>query len=91
MEKVIRPSEKGAIVIEFLQGAEGALTGAEIAEATGLNPQGIHGVLNGLVKNGFVEKGDKVTLTVQNKQGLNEERAYVTYLLTEAGAEYIVE
>ena len=90
MDKVIL-TEKSAIVLEFLQGQEGALTGAAIADATGLNPQGIHGVLNGLVKHNFVEKGEAITMVVVNKAGLKEQRQYVTYRVTALGAEYVAE
>lgn len=87
----IELTDKAAIVLEFLQGQEEALTGAQIAEATELNPQGIHGVLNSLVKKGLVEKGDSVTMEVVNKKGLAEQRAYVTYMVTPAGSEFTAE
>jgi predicted transcriptional regulator len=90
MEK-IELTEKAGIVLEYLQTQEGPLTGAVIAEATNLNPRGIHGVLNSLVKKELVEKGDKVTMEVVNKDGLKEQRSYTTYLLTPAGAEFSAE
>jgi DNA-binding MarR family transcriptional regulator len=80
----------GALALSFLQQNEGAFTGAQIAEATGLNKQGVHGVLNGLVKKGLVIKGDAVVMPVVNREGLTEERSYVTYVLTDLGAEFIV-
>lgn len=89
--KKIELTEKAALALEFLQGAEGNLTGAQIAEATGLNPRGVHGVLNSLVKHGLIDKGDKVAMSVVNKDGLTEERLYVTYFVTEAGASFIAE
>ena len=89
--KEIKLTEKAGIVLEFLQGNNEPLTGAAIAEATGLNPQGIHGVINSLVKNKLVAKGDKVTMAVTNKAGLTEERAYVTYAVTPAGADFAIE
>ena len=84
-------TEKSAIVLEFLQNQEAPLTGAQIAEATGLNPQGIHGVLNSLVKKLLVTKDDAVTMEVVNKQGLKEQRSYVTYIVTQAGSEFSAE
>lgn len=90
MAEQITLTEKSAVALEFLQGQPEALTGAAIAEATGLNPRGIHGVLNSLVKKELVEKGDSVTQAVVNKAGLTEERAYVTYRVTPAGADFVV-
>ena len=87
----IQLTEKAAIVLEFLQGQEAPLTGAQIAEATGLNPQGIHGVLNSLVKKLLVAKDEPVTMEVVNKQGLKEQRSYVTYIVTPAGSEFSAE
>ena len=90
MEQIVL-TEKAAIVLEFLQGQEAPLTGAQIAEATGLNPQGIHGVLNSLVKKELVGKDEPVTMEVVNKQGLKEQRSYVTYIVTAAGSEFSAE
>lgn len=90
MEQIVL-TEKAAIALEFLQNQEDLVTGAQIAEATGLNPQGIHGVLNSLVKKGLIAKGEAVTMSVVNKAGLTEERAYVTYQVTPAGAEFVAE
>lgn len=90
MDKIIL-TEKAAIALSFLQGADGALPGADIAEATGLNPQGIHGVLNSLVRRGLVAKGDKVVRPFTNKAGLTEDKEYVTYYVTEAGADFVAE
>ena len=87
----IQLTEKAAIVLEFLQRQEAPLTGAQIAQATGLNPQGIHGVLNSLVKKELVGKDEPVTMEVVNKQGLKEQRAYVTYVVTAAGSEFTAE
>lgn len=81
-------TEKASAVLSYLRGIDGALTGADIAAATDINPQGIHGVLNGLVKRGLVAKGDKVVLSVVNKDGLTEQREYVTYFVTEAGHDF---
>ena len=81
-------TEKAALVLSFLRGIDGAMTGADIAAETGINPQGIHGVLNALVKRGLVAKGDSVVLERTNKAGLVEQRPYVTYFVTEAGHAY---
>lgn len=90
MEQIVL-TEKAGIALEYLQSQSEPVTGANIAEATGLNPQGIHGVLNSLFKKGLVSKGDPVTMSVVNKAGLTEERPYVTYLVTSAGAEFVAE
>lgn len=88
MAEAIVLTEKTALALEFLQGQSGAVTGASVADGTGLNPQGIHGVLNSLVKKGLIAKGDPVTMSVVNKDGVTEDRPYVTYLVTPAGAEF---
>lgn len=90
MEQIVL-TEKAGIALAFLQGQDEPVTGAQIADATGLNPQGIHGVLNSLVKKALVAKGDAVTMSVTNKAGLVEERAYVTYFVTPAGADFVAE
>jgi len=84
-------TEKSGIALEYLQSQSEPLTGAQIAEATGLNAKGVHGVLNSLVKKELIEKGDKVTMTVLNSKGLEEQRSYVTYSVTPKGAELVVE
>lgn len=78
-------TEKAVVALDYLRAQDGAMTGADIAAATGLNPQGIHGVLQSLVKRGFVAKGDSAVLEVINKDGLVEQRSYVTYFVTDAG------
>lgn len=90
MEK-IELTAKAAVVLEFLQGQSEAMTGADIAAATDLNPRGIHGVLNSLVKKELVEKPAKVTMEVINKDGLKEERSYTTYQVTALGSEFVAE
>ena len=47
-------SEKAQAVLTFLQGAEGDITNADIAAATGLETRSVVGVLNGLQKKGYV-------------------------------------
>jgi len=91
MADTITLTEKSALALEFLQGQSEPITGAAVAEGTGLNPQGVHGVLNSLVKKGLVAKGDPVTMSVINKEGASEERPYVTYLVTPAGADFRAE
>lgn len=90
MEK-IQLTEKAGIALEFLQKQSGPVTGAQVAEATGLNPQGVHGVLNSLFKKELITKGENVTMSVVNREGNTEERSYVTYLVTAAGADFVIE
>jgi DNA-binding MarR family transcriptional regulator len=85
----IQLTPNGALALQFLQGQDGPVTGSDIAAATGLNPQGIHGVLNGLVKKGLVAKADSVTRPFTNKAGLTEEKSYVTYIVTDLGSEFV--
>jgi DNA-binding MarR family transcriptional regulator len=90
MEAIVL-TEKSALALEFLQAQSGPVTGAAIADGTGLNPQGIHGVLNSLVKKGLVAKADPITMSRVNKEGLTEDRPYVTYVVTPAGADFVAE
>lgn len=90
MEKIIL-TEKAGIALAFLQGQDEPVTGETVAVATSLNPQGIHGVLNALYKKGLVAKGDPVTMERANKAGLIEQRSYVTYFVTPAGADFVAE
>jgi DNA-binding MarR family transcriptional regulator len=79
------------LAFEYLQGQDTPVTGRVIAEATGLNPQGIHGVLNSLVKKGLVEKAEPVIMRFVDKNGLESDHSYVTYRLTAAGVEFVQE
>lgn len=88
MAEAITLTEKTALALQFLQSQSGPLTGAAVAEGTGLNPQGVHGVLNSLVKKGLIAKADPVTMSVVNKDGVTEDRPYVTYVVTPAGADF---
>jgi DNA-binding MarR family transcriptional regulator len=90
MEAIVL-TEKAATALTFLQGQSGPITGAQVADATGLNPQGVHGVLNSLVKKGLIAKGDAVTMSVINREGQSEDRSYVTYIVTPAGADFVAE
>jgi predicted transcriptional regulator len=82
MEKITLTA-KTASVISFLQANHGTYFGDEIAAAVGLNPRGIHGVLNSLVKNDLIEKVDtERTISVD---GVDVVKAYKTYGLTPKG------
>lgn len=83
-----KASDKGMVVLEFLRTQESPLTGLEIAEATGFNQLGIHGILKPLVNEGLVSKSDKIRMTRTNKAGLSVEKDYVGYAITEAGMNY---
>ena len=87
MEQIVL-TEKALLALNFLKDSDGPVTGADIATVTGLNPQGIHGVLNSLVKKGLIAKGEPVTMSRTNKEGLVEERPYVTYFVTPAGSDF---
>lgn len=47
-------SEKAQSVLTFLQGAQGDITNADIAEGVGLEGRSVVGVLNGLQKKGYI-------------------------------------
>lgn len=88
-EKVIKLTEKSAAVLEYMKahdnGEEG-YTGEEIATALELNPKGIHGVINSLVKyelvgkNAGAREGEFI-----NKAGEKVMKSYTVYFLTDAG------
>lgn len=78
-------TEKSAAVMAFLQANEGEFFGDEIANELELNPKGIHGVMNGLVKREFVGKTEKQPREVTDKEGNQVTRNYVKYYLTEQG------
>lgn len=88
MAKDWKPTEKQAQVISHLQDNEGSYFGDEIANALELNPKGIHGVMNGLVKNEIVQK-EKVPRTVERKgkdgEMVEKEVEATAYSLTDAG------
>ncbi len=91
-EKIVL-TEKCAKVLAWLQandnGEEGYF-GTDIAEATELNPRGIHGIMNSLVKNALVAKGSRVADFVA-KDGTKGQKPYTTYYLTEAGRSFVID
>lgn len=90
----INLTEKSAMVLGFLQGNPGGYFGDQIAEATDLNPRGIHGVLNSLVKHGLVGKEKALReVTVTDKDGNEKvaEKELTLYTLTDAGAAFVIE
>lgn len=82
-------TEKCQVALNYLKandnGEEGYL-GTELAAAIGVNPQGIHGVMNTLVKYGFVAKGSK-DAPFTSKDGKSGTKPYTTYYITDAGRE----
>ena len=91
--KEIKLTEKCSLVLQYLKendnGDEGYF-GTDIAEATGCNPKGIHGVMNSLVKNGLVAKGSKEAEFV-SKDGKKGTKPYTTYYLTEEGRAFEIQ
>lgn len=86
-------TEKSATVLAYLQAndnGEVGYFGDEIAAATNLNPKGIHGVMNSLVKSGFVAKGSRDKDFV-SKDGTKGTKPYTTYYITDEGRAYVIE
>ena len=81
-------TEKCQAALNYLRandnGEEGYL-GAELAAATGINPQGIHGVMTSLVKYGFVAKGSKEAPFTSKDGKSSGVKPYTTYFITDAG------
>jgi predicted transcriptional regulator len=88
MEKITLTA-KTASVISFLQANHGTYFGDEIAAAVGLNPRGIHGVLNSLVKNDLIEKVD--TERTISTDGVDVVKEYKAYNLTPKGETFDVD
>lgn len=91
---VMQITEKCAKVLEFLRANDNGTVGylgAEIAAAVELNDKGIHGVMNSLVKNDLVAKGQKEAEFV-SKDGKKGVKPYASYFLTDKGrsAEYTI-
>lgn len=88
--KEIVLTEKCAAVLAYLQandnGDEGYF-GADIATACDLNPKGIHGVMNSLVKSGLVAKGSREA-EFTSKDGRHGVKPYTTYYLTDEGRSF---
>ncbi len=89
-EKVLPPlSDNGKRVLAFLQENDSEWVGSDLAEATGV--KGVFPVLNSLIKRGLVVKGAGLVRPFTGKDGETSDHSYKTYLLTEAGRDYIVE
>jgi predicted transcriptional regulator len=88
MEKITLTA-RTASVISFLQANPGQYFGDEIAAAVGLNPRGIHGVLNSLVKNDLIEKVD--TERTISKDGVDTVKAAMAYTLSQKGETFDVD
>lgn len=92
--KTITLTEKSALALGFLQANEGGYFGDEIAEAIELNPRGIHGVLNSLVKHGLVSKEKTQRMRIRKDKDGNEKEVEVeatVYSLTDAGVNFVIE
>lgn len=88
-EKVLGPlTDNCKIALEFLQSNDQEWVGSDLAAASGV--KGIHPVMNSLVKRGLVVKGT-ATRDFTSKAGVTMPKDYVTYSLTDAGRDYIIE
>lgn len=90
--KEIVLTEKCAKVLAWMQAndnGDAGYFGEEIASANDLNPKGIHGVMNSLVKNALVAKGSREHEFV-SKDGTKGTKAYTTYYLTEDGRAFAI-
>lgn len=91
--KEIVLTEKCKAALRYLKdndnGTDGYV-GEDIATALELNPKGIHGVMNSLVKNGLVGKGAFVQREAVSKDGKKQIKDYVTYHVTDAGRAFVI-
>lgn len=82
-------SENAKVVLHFLKEQDNGVDGYfgnEIAEACNLNPVGVQGTLNSLVKRGLVGKGQREK-EFNNKAGSGV-KPYTTYFITDEGRAY---
>lgn len=85
--KEIKLTEKCAAVLAWLKAndnGEDGHFGVDIATALELNPKGIHGVMNSLVKYELVGKGKREGQSV-DKDGNTITKDYTVYFVTDAG------
>lgn len=75
----------GGQVLEYMQQHDETYIGAELTAKTGI--KGVHGVLQGLVFRGLVEKS-MVIRTVVNGKGIAKEKECIGYTLTAKGRQY---
>lgn len=89
-EKVLPPlTDNSKKVLAFLQENDSEWVGSDLAEASGV--KGVFPVLNSLIKRGLVVKGAGLTRPFTGKDGATADHDYKTYLLTEAGRDFIIE
>lgn len=74
--------------LRFLQENDQEWIGSDLGAAADV--KGIHPVMNSLFKKGLVVKG-KITRPFTNKAGETSDKEYVTYALTEAGRDYVID
>lgn len=94
-DKPIQLTENTVVALKWLQannnGTDG-YTGAQIAEATGLNSKGIFGTMGALVKKGLVDKGEIEVPAVEYDKNTGAKKdvmkKYKTYFLTDAGVAF---
>jgi len=87
-ENISPLTDNCAKVLAFLQENDRAWVGSDLADATQV--KGIHPVMNSLVKKGLADKGAEVR-EFTNKKGVTLPKEYVTYFLTDAGRQYIID
>lgn len=79
-------TEKAVAALTWLKendNGEVGYFGEEIAAACGFNPVGVQGILNSLVKRGYVAKGQR-DKEFSNKAGSGV-KPYTTYYITDEG------
>ena len=88
MDEKIILTDHGKKVLTFMQSHTDLTVGKDIGAATGVG--GIYAVLNSLINRGLVQKGEPISRDFTNAKGETQLKEYQTYLLTEKGADYIV-
>lgn len=88
-EKVLGPlTDNSKMALGFLQEHDEEWIGSDLAEACGV--RGIHPVMNSLFRRSLVVKGTAVR-PFTNKAGVTADKQYVTYALSDAGRDFIIE
>lgn len=88
MEDKIILTDKGKIVLSYMQTHDQLFVGKDLADEVGI--KGIYPVLNSLINRKLVEPGIPEIRDFTNNKGETKPKEYKTYQLTDLGKNYII-
>lgn len=88
MEDIIL-TDKGSILLAYLQDHDQIFVGKDLIELTGI--KGIYPVLNSLIRNGLVMPQEAQVRDFTNNQGKTFPKEYKTYSLTDKGRNFNID